>query len=261
MEKIRALLCALIALMMTLFGAPADAKPAPTDAKVYAAALASPDRFAKDKERDAARKPDQVLRFLGVTPGMAVLDVIAGGGYMTEYASALVGPTGRVTAFNPKAFEGYVKDDVTERYAGDRLKNVTQLWQPMAEFSAPAASFDAAMMVQNYHDVYWVNEKIGWTKVDGPRMLAAIKAALKPGGVFGIVDHAAAPGAGTAVGQTLHRIEKSAVIKDLEAAGFKYEGESPVLANPADDHTKSVFDPSIRGQTDQFVLKFRKMKD
>jgi predicted methyltransferase len=256
MDTIRALICALLALLMTLFGAPAEAKG--VDSKVYAAALASPDRFAKDKERDAARKPDQVFQFLGIAPGMAVLDVISGGGYMTEYASALVGPKGRVTAFNPKAFEGYVKDDIAERYTPGRLGNVTQLWQPMAEFSAPSASFDAAIMVQNYHDVYWVNEKIGWTQVDGPKMLAAIKTALKPGGVFGIVDHAAAAGTGTTVAQTQHRIEKSAVIKDLEAAGFVYEGESPVLANPADDHSKGVFDPSVRGHTDQFVLKFRK---
>jgi len=258
METIRDLICALIALLMTLFGAPAEAKPAVVPTEAYAAALVSPARFAADKERDAARKPDQVFRFLGIAPGMAVLDVISGGGYMTEYASALVGPKGRVTAFNPKAFEGYVKDDVAARYTPGRLANVTTLWQAMNELSVPAASFDAAIMVQNYHDVYWINDKIGWTKVDGPKMLAAIKAGLKPGGVFGIVDHAAVAGSGTSTGQTLHRIEKSAVIKDLEAAGFVYEGESPVLANPADDHTKGVFDPAIRGKTDQFTLKFRK---
>ena len=232
------------------------AKPAP-DA-VYAAALVAPQRFAKDRERDAARKPDQVFKFFGVRPGMAVLDVIAGGGYMTEYASWLVGPQGRITAFNPKAFEGYVKDEATARYAGGRLGNVALVWQDMAAFSVPPASFDAAIMVQNYHDVYWVQDKMGWTKVDGPKLLATIKAALKPGGALGIVDHAGAPGSGTAVAQTLHRIEKAALIKDLVAAGFVLEGESSVLANPADDHTKSVFDDAIRGKTDQFVLRFRK---
>ena len=263
MDKIREFLCALIALLMTLFGAPAEAKPAqaPTGDAVYAAALASPDRFAKDREIDARRKPDQLFRFLGVKPGMAVLDVIAGGGFNSEYASVLVGPKGRVTAFNPTAFEPYVKADVAARYTPGRLANVTQLWQPMAELSLPAASFDAAVMVQNYHDLYWVDDKIGWTKVDAPRMLAAIKAGLKPGGVFGIVDHSAKAGSGTSAAQELHRIEKAAVIKDLEAAGFKYEGESPMLANPADDLTKGVFDPAIRGKTDQFVLKFRRPKD
>jgi predicted methyltransferase len=258
MDTIRALICALLALLMTLFGAPAEAKPAAPE--VYAAALASPDRLAKDRAIDAARKPDQLFQFLEVRPGMAVLDVIAGGGYLTEYASHLVGPKGRVTAFNPKAFEDYVKDDVAARYVPGRLPNVTTVWQEMAEFSALAASFDAAIMVQNYHDVYWVNEKIGWPKVDGPKMLATIKAALKPGGVFGIVDHSAKAGTGTSAAQELHRIEKAAVIKDLEAAGFKYEGESPMLANPADDLTKGVFDPAIRGKTDQFVLKFRNKK-
>lgn len=258
MEKVRTLYCILVALLMALFGAPVEAKPAP-DA-VYAAALAAPGRLAKDRERDAARKPDQVFKFLEVKPGMAVLDVIAGGGYMTEYASWLVGPAGRVTAFNPKAFEGWVKDEVAVRYAGGRLGNVAPLWQDMASFSAPAAAYDAAIMVQNYHDVYWVNDKMGWTKVDGPRMLATIKAALKPGGAFGVVDHSALPGSGTGAAQELHRIEKAAVIADLEAAGFVYEGESAVLANPADDRSKGVFDPAVRGKTDQFVLRFRKPK-
>jgi len=255
MYKLRTIYCTLLAIVMALLGMPSDAAPAPDAA--YAAALAAPGRFAKDLERDAARKPDQVFRFLGVGPGMTVLDVMSGGGYMTEYASALVGPTGRVTAYNPTAFENYVKDEVAARYTTGRLANVTTLWQPMAAFSVPAGTFDAAIMVQNYHDVYWVDPKI-WPKVDGPKLLATVKAALKPGGVFGIVDHAAVAGSGTSAAQTLHRIEKAAVIKDLEAAGFVYEGESPALANPADDHTKSVFDKSIRGHTDQFVLRFRK---
>lgn len=256
MDTIRTLYCILLALLLALMGAPAEAKPAAPE--VYAAALASPDRLAKDKERDAARKPDQLFQFLGVRPGMAVLDVIAGGGYMTEYASHLVGAKGRVTAFNPKAFEGWVKEEAAVRYAPGRLTNVTTVWQDMAAFSVPAASFDAAIMVQNYHDVYWVNEKMGWTKVDGPRMLATIKSALKPGGVFGIVDHSAKAGTGTSAAQEMHRIEKAAVIKDLEAAGFVFEGESPMLANPADDMSLGVFDKAIRGKTDQFVLKFRK---
>jgi predicted methyltransferase len=258
MDKLRTLYCILLALLLALFGAPAEAKPA--DPKAYAAALAEPARLAKDRELDARRKPDQLFQFLEVKPGMAVLDVIAGGGYMSEYASHLVGPEGRVTAFNPKAFEGYVKDDVAARYTPGRLSNVTTVWQEMAAFSVPAASFDAAIMVQNYHDVYWVNDKMGWTKVDGPKMLATIKAALKPGGVFGIVDHSAKAGSGTAAAQELHRIEKAAVIKDLQAAGFVHEGESPMFANPADDLSKGVFDPAVRGKTDQFVLRFRKPK-
>lgn len=256
MDKVREIVCIFVALMALLLGGAAEAKPAP-DA-VYAAALAEPGRLAKDRERDAARKPDQVFKFWGVKPGMAVLDVIAGGGYMTEYASWLVGPGGRVTAFNPSAFKDFTKEDVAARYTPGRLGNVSQLWQDMNSFSVPAGGYDAAIMVQNYHDVYWVDPKYGWTKVDGPKLLATIKAALKPGGVFGVVDHSAKPGSGTAAAQELHRIEKAALIKDLQAAGFVLEGESPVLANPDDDLTKSVFDKSIRGSTDQFVLRFRK---
>lgn len=232
--------------------------PSKVDPQVYADALAAPARLASDRARDANRKPEAVFAFLQVKPGTAVLDVISGGGYMTEYASWLVGPRGSVTAFNPKAFEGYVKDEVAVRYAGGRLGNVSTVWQDMAAFSVPPNSFDAAIMVQNYHDVYWVEPKLGWTKVDGPKMLATIRAALKPGGVLGIVDHAAVAGSGIGAAQTLHRIEQSAVVADITAAGFEFEASSTVLANPADDHTKSVFDDAIRGKTDQFVLRFRK---
>lgn len=232
--------------------------PAKVDPQVFANALAAPARLAKDRERDANRKPEAVFAFFGIAPGMKVLDVVSGGGYMTEYASWVVGPLGHVTAFNPKAFEGYVKDEVAVRYADGRLTNVTTVWQDMAAFSVPPNSFDAAIMVQNYHDMYWVEPKYGWTKVDAPKVLATIRASLKPNGVFGIVDHAAVAGSGIGAAQTLHRIEQAAVIADVTAAGFVLEASSTVLANPADDHTKSVFDESIRGKTDQFVLKFRK---
>jgi predicted methyltransferase len=187
-----------------------------------------------------------------------VLDVIAGGGYSTEYTAWVVGPKGHVTAFNPPPYDGFVKDELAKRYAPGRLPNVERVTVAFEGFAPAANSYDVALMIQNYHDVYFLAEKSGWTKVDGPRLLAAVKSALKPGGVFGIIDHAGAAGSGTAVAQTLHRIEKAALIKDLEAAGFVLDGESGVLANPADDHTKSVFDAAIRGKTDQFVLRFRK---
>ena len=248
-----------LALIATILAACGQMPPAAPDAKVYADALANPARFAKDRERDASRKPDQVFAFLGVAPGMHVLDVFSGGGYTSEYAAWLVGPKGHVTSFNPNAFENFVKDEVAERFAGDRLKNVERTVQNVNTLVLPAATYDVAVMVQNYHDVYWVKEPM-WPKVDGPRLLARIKAGLKPGGVLGIIDHAAAEGTGIKSAQTMHRIEKAKVIADLTAAGFVFEGESAVLANPADDHGKSVFDDSIRGKTDQFVLKFRKPK-
>jgi len=227
------------------------------DPAVYSMALAAPSRFEKDRARDADRIPDQVFRFFGIAPGMQVLDVMTGGGYMAEYASWLVGPNGGVTAYNPPSFERYGKDELAARYAGDRLANVTRLVAPLPEFAVPAASFDAALLVQNYHDVYWVEPGF-WPKVDGPQLLATIQAALKPGGVLGVVDHHAALGSGTRAAQTLHRIEQAALIADLTAAGFVLEAESPLLANPADDRLKSVFDPAIRGKTDQMVLRFRK---
>jgi predicted methyltransferase len=249
----------LVAFSLALAIAACNSSPTAPDVKVYVAALTAKARLASDLERDTSRKPDAVFAYLGIQPGMQVLDVFSGGGYTTEYAAWLVGPTGHVTAFNPQPFEDYVKDEVATRFAAGRLPNVDRVVQalPLAADALTAARYDAAIMVQNYHDVYWVHEP-NWKKVDGPALLAAIKASLKPGAVFGVVDHAAAAGTGTSAAQTLHRIEKAALIADFKTAGFVLDGESPVLANPADDHSKSVFDDSIRGKTDQFVLRFRK---
>ena len=250
-----------VALLSLLFGAPGEAfASGRVSPKPYTQALANPGRLAKDHERDASRKPDQVFMYFEFKPGMDLLDVFTGGGYTTEYASWLVGKKGSVMAFNPAAFESYSKDEVAVRFKDNRLANVTRSVQDMNAVALPANKFDGAIMVQNYHDLYWVKDP-NWPKVNAPALLAAIKDSLKPGAVFGIVDHAAAAGTGTSVAGTLHRIEKAAVIKDLEAAGFVFEGEAHFLSNPSDDHTKGVFDDSIRGKTDQFVLKFRKPKD
>ena len=113
-------------------------------------------------------------------------------------------------------------------------------------------------MTLAYHDVYFVSEEMGWTEIDGPRMLAEIYASMRPGAVLGVVDHVADKGAPASTGGTLHRLDPDLIIRDITAVGFLFDGQSDVLRNFEDDHTRPVFDDSIRGRTDRVVLRFRK---
>ena len=219
-----------------------------------AARLASGDRPAEDRARDGGRRPAEVVAFLGIEPGMTVVDLIAAGGYYTEVLSLAVGPKGKVYAQNGefvlKMRDGANDKAMTARLAGGRLPNVERIDREAADMGLEPGSVDAAVTALNFHDVY---------NARGPEaaagFLAAVLQALKPGGVLGLVDHDAKADADNT---ELHRIQESRVTAAVEAAGFEIEAKSDVLRNPADDHTKNVFDPSIRGKTDRFVLRLRK---
>ncbi|MEZ5565347.1 MAG: methyltransferase domain-containing protein [Gammaproteobacteria bacterium] len=229
----------------------------PVDAAV-AAALANPGRPASDRVRDESRKSGAVLRFFRIAPGMKVLDLYSGGGYYTELLSYIVGPTGKVVAHNNAAYLRFASKDLANRYTNDRLPNVERLLAENNQLKLPANDFDAILMTDVYHDVYHVDEKAGWPRIDAPKMLATLFQSLKPGGVLGVVDHAALPGAPPETGNTLHRIDPALLKKDITAAGFVLDGESDALLNPNDDRTKSAFDPSVQGRTTQVILRFRK---
>ena len=126
------------------------------------------------------------------------------------------------------------------------------------ELALDADSLDVVTIILNYHDLYWASEQYGWEQIDVPAFLAEIYKGVKPGGTLGIVDHQAASGSPAETGSTLHRIDSAIVIAELEGVGFVLDGESDVLANADDDHSKGVFDPEIRGKTDRYVLRFRK---
>lgn len=218
-------------------------------------ALADPSRPAADTARDAARHPGEILALAEVKPGDTVIDYIMGGGYFTRILSAAVGPKGVVYAYQPAEFikfkAQYGEDQKTVAAA---LANVKPLNGPMTALDLPDGA-DVAITVQNYHD-----QHLKPFPVDtAAKANAEIFKSLKPGGVFLVIDHAALPGATTAP-DALHRIDIAQVKSEVEAAGFKLEAESPLLASAADPHTASVFDPGIRGKTDQFILKFRKPK-
>ncbi len=221
-------------------------------------ALANAERPAADRARDASRQSAAVLGFFGVTPGMTVLDLYSGGGYYTEILSRLVGPKGRVVAHNNTPYLQFAKDELATRYVGGRLPNVEQLIAENNALSLPAATFDVVLMTDVYHDVYLDDEKNGWSRIEAPKMLATIYSSMRPGAVLGVVDHVAAPGISLEQAAALHRIDPDLLKRDLQAAGFAFDGESDVLRNPADDGSRPVFDPAVRGHTNQVVYRFRR---
>ena len=216
--------------------------------------LAGDSRPEEDRARDAGRRPVDVLAFLGIETGMAVLDVMASGGYYTEVLSLAVGPEGSVVAHNTPGFlqfrDGYYENAISERLAGNRLPNVTRLNKDFAELSAEDGQFDAAITALNFHDIYNRNGKEA-----AVASLQGIGATLKPGGVLGVIDHVGAPDADNA---TLHRIDPALVVETATAAGFVVAGESDILGSADDAHTLGVFDEAIRGKTDRFLLKLEK---
>ena len=216
----------------------------------YALAIADPLRPASEVERDALRKPAEMLAFAQIEGGERIADIRPEEGYFARLFARAVGPEGRVYAFVPNqtaAREPAHADTLATDYP-----NVTPVTGSLEELSFPEP-LDVVFTAQEYHD--FVIERFN---VDVAKMNAAVFAALKPGGLYEIIDHQAAAGAGTSGVGALHRIEGSALRAQGEAAGFIFDGETDVIRNPADDHSLSVFDEAIRGRSDQFVYRFRK---
>ncbi len=242
--------------------APAAAEPMPEPAAQPAvevhddlrSLLASELRAEADRARDAGRKPADVIEFLGIEPGMKVMDVLAAGGYYTEVLSLAVGSDGEVVALNTPGMlqyrDGAYEKAISERLADGRLPNVSRLNANLAEIGTYTDSIDAAITALNFHDIYNRN---GAEAAVGA--LQAVFDVLEPGGVFGIIDHVGVAGNDNAA---LHRIEKAIAVETAIAAGFVVEEESDLLSNAGDDHTQGVFAEGLRGNTDRFVLKLRK---
>ncbi len=217
----------------------AAAAPSAGAADSLRAAVDAPGRPEKDRARDADRKPYETMQFFGIAPGMKVAELGTVGGYYAELVARAVGPQGHFYGQNTPAIEQkFAEPELDTRLKQPELANITKLVTPFEDPGLPAGQLDAVLMIQIYHDTFWLN-------VNRKQMNAAIFSALKPGGVFGIIDHSSAPGTGSTQTKTLHRVEKDAVVKEVVAA---------------DDHSKNVFDPSIRGKTDQFMIRFRKPK-
>jgi predicted methyltransferase len=231
----------------------------PDVSAALAAAVADSSRPDSDTTRDADRKPEQTLAFSGIKPGNQVADYVADSGYFTRLFASVVGSKGHVYAVEPTAFfkfEHFVKAVAELQGYAVTHPNVTVTTAAALEGLKFPEKLDLFWISRNYHDLH--DEFMG--PVDIAAFNKAVYSALKPGGVYVILDHSAALGAPANVTETLHRIESSTVRREVEAAGFKFDSESSILANPADPRTAKVFDQTIRGHTDQFTLKFRKPK-
>ncbi len=256
---IRSLLSAIIFSLILLAAAPSpswaeDAAPSPayvvppsTPAYIRKA-VESPDRSAEQRARDVNRKPAELLTLSGVKPGDKVVEFASFGQYFTTLLSAIVGPKGMV----------YMYDlPYTEKRAGEASRAFVAA-HPNAHYELIdynklelPKNIDVVFNVLYYHD-------LSLNDIDIANLNAKIFKALKPGGVFFVVDHNAAPGTGRRDSKALHRIDPEVIKQEVTAAGFELIEQSNLLAHPEDDHTKMVFTPGLRGLTDQTVFKFRK---
>jgi len=250
-QKRLLILSALLALGV------AQAAESPPIHPAIQAAVDSQERLPKDRTRDDNRHYAQVMEFFGVRPGMNVIELFAAGGNTAEVLARAVGRNGKVYMQNPEFFyERFGRKSVDERLANNRLPNVVRLDQPLNDLGLEPNSLDGAVAFMVLHDFFWLSQ-------DVPDVLKDVHQALRPGGWFGVVDHAAPDGTGAEHAKDrdkgTHRIDEAYVKKMFADAGFVLDANNDVLRNRADDRTKPFYDESFRGKsTDRFVLLFRK---
>lgn len=220
---------------------------------IIQAAMDNPARAESNTSRDEARKPGEVIKFMGVMPGDTVLDMVSNGGFYAEILAGVVGDEGRVIAHMfPNA--GMDPDNA---YAAmirnsDHMKNVVPIYASFDSLEVKENTLDYVFLIQNFHDFYFAP-----FAADVDRILGMYRSALKPGGVMAVIDHQAVVGAPSSTGNTVHRIDAAIVKSEMAKAGFELEGELDILKNDTDDPSISVFDESVRGKTSRFILKFR----
>lgn len=253
MKKLALALSLGLALTSSALAAP---PAAPASSEAAAQVVASPDRSDADRALDAGRYPAETLAFFGIRPGMRVAELGAGGGYTTELLARMVGQTGRVYGQNPKfVLERFAEKPWSERLAKPVNARVVRVDREFDDPLPPdAVDLDAVLIVLFYHDTVWL-------ETDRARMNASVFAALSKGGVYGVIDHSARAGTGTSDTKTLHRIEESVLVAEIEKAGFVLDAAAEFMRNPADPRDWNA-SPSAagekRGTADRFVLRFRK---
>jgi predicted methyltransferase len=244
--------CAFVALSScaTSTTSPTDLQPAAN------AILSAPTRPEADKANDARRKAAEGLAFMKIKPGSVIFDMEAGSGYWSEILARATGPRGSVTMQNPPAFGARLNPNIDARLAANGLTNIRRSLSNFDALDAATGSVDMVTWVQGPHELYFTppSGSLG----DPAKTFQEIARILKRGGVFIVIDHSALPGQPASTGQTLHRIDPAITIASAAAAGLRLESRADYLANPSDPKTKSAFDASIRGNTDQHVLRFVK---
>jgi predicted methyltransferase len=235
---------------------PTPYTPSADTSEPIKAAIAAADRSDKDRSIDVGRKPGEVFTFFKIAPGQKIGELFSGPGYSTELLARIVGDSGKVYAQNTKdIMDRFAREPLTARLAKPVMKNTVMVEQPAeTPFPPEAKGLDAVVCILNYHDYVW-------QKVDRAKLNKAVFDALKPGGIYAIVDHSGPAGSGVRDVETNHRIDEEVVKQEITAAGFKLDGESGVLRNPDDkrdwnDSPKAAGDK--RGTSDRFVLRFVK---
>lgn len=246
-----------LAFLLTLGCAGMPAPPAALSAADYTALLADPLRPADDRKDDAARKPAEVLAFAGLRPGETILEMEGGRGWFSFLISRAIGADGRLIVQYPPEF-AYGDAAYKARVDSGQLANATITRTHFDRLEAADGSVDRVLWMLGPHEVWYIpkdSQGLG----DPARTFREIARVLKPGGEFIAMDHAAVAGVPAATSaQTLHRIDPAHVLEAAKAAGLVYVERSDILANPADDRTKSPFAPDLRRHTDQFLFRFRK---
>lgn len=247
---------ALLAICALHVGACALFEPPPPERDAIRAAIADPARPAADRVLDAQRHPQAMLRFFEIRPGLRVAEIGAGRGYTSELLARVVGPTGRVYAQNsPFVLRRFAEAPWTARLARPGLENVVRLDRDFDDpFPHDLHDLDAVLLVLLYHDTVWFG-------TDRQAMNRAVFRVLRPGGIYGVVDHSARPGDGVAYARELHRIEESVVRREIEDAGFVLDASADFLRNPDDPRDWNASPAAAgarRGTSDRFVLRFVK---
>jgi predicted methyltransferase len=247
-----------LAVLFLLISSPLVAKTPIAPQPDIASAVASTTRTPDNVKLDESRKPAELLRFFGLSRGMQVLDLFGGNRYWAEIMAPAVGPKGHVTVWQPTQFLNPERQKAFDEFAA-RQGNVSLISSPFEAPKLPAKAFTFAIINLDYHDTYWESSERKIPRMDPNVWLKTLYAAMKPGGIVGVVDHVALPNADTrATVEKMHRIDPDVIKADFKRAGFQLVASSDMLRNPADDHTLLVFDPKIRGKTDRAVFRFRK---
>lgn len=247
-----------IALSLALVTAPLGAKTVVHPAANIAAALAAPDRRPDNVKLDEGRKPAAVLAFLGLRPGMNVLDLFGANGYWAEIMAPAIGPKGHDTVWQPAQFYGAKGKAYFTGFMA-KHPNVSLLTSPFEAPDLPKNYADFVILNNNYHDTYWQNDQFKIPRMDPNAFLKAVYAAMKPGAIIGVIDHVASPNADArATVEKYHRIDPNVIKADFKRAGFVLVGSSDLLRNKSDDHSLEVSDSKVAGHTDRVIFKFKK---
>ena len=250
--------CGMIGGLMPGRGEPEAPPVMVKTAADYARAINHPNRPAADAEDDAARKPAEILAFIGVEEGDTVFEMEAGGGWYSEIFSRAVGPDGEVVMQYPEEFESFYADALVVRLAGARLPNVRVSRTHFDDLDAADGSADVVTWILGPHELYFRPDESSQGFGDPAAAFAEVARIMKDDGVFLVIDHAAPSGAPTSTGGTTHRIDPAVILGLAVGAGLELDAQTDILANPDDNREILVFDPSVRRQTDRFVFRFVK---